>query len=126
MINLPRADYITAHGPTKGDTVRLGDTDLLAEIEHDFTVYGDELTTGAGKNMRDGEGYRPAGTYTSGALDMCVQNATIIDAVLGIVKADIGIRDGRIVGIGKAGNPDVMDGVSPDLVCGPNTTMVHG
>lgn len=126
MISLPRVDYIAAHGPTTGDMIRLGDTSLLAEIEHDFTVHGDELSTGAGKNMRDGEGYRPAGTYASGALDMCIQNATIIDALVGIVKADIGIRDGRIVGIGKAGNPDIMEGVSSDLVCGPNTTMVHG
>jgi len=76
--------------------------------------------------MRDGEGFRPHGTYASGALDMVVQNATIIDAVLGIVKGDIGIRDGRIVGVGKAGNPDVMDGVDPRLVTGPNTTVVHG
>ena len=124
MYKLPRTDYATVYGPTTGDLVRLGDTDLLAEIEHDFTAYGDELTTGAGKNMRDGEGYMPSGTYAGGALDMCVQNATIIDAVLGIVKADIGIRDGRIVGIGKAGNPDIMDGVSPGMFCGPNTTMV--
>ena len=106
--------------------VRLGDTDLLAEIEHDFTVYGDELTTGAGKSMRDGEGFQTTGTYASGALDMVVQNATVIDPVLGIVKGDIGIRDGRIVGVGKAGNPDIMDGVDPALRTGPNTTVVHG
>lgn len=126
MFRISRSDYAISYGPTVGDVVRLGDTDLLAEIEQDFTVYGDELTTGAGKSMRDGEGYRPSGTYDSGALDMCVQNATIIDAVLGIVKADIGVRDGRIVGVGKAGNPDIMDGVHPDMVTGPNTTMVHG
>ncbi|MEX2480416.1 MAG: urease subunit alpha [Gammaproteobacteria bacterium] len=126
MARLPRADYAAVYGPTTGDRVRLGDSDLFAEIEHDYTSYGDELTTGAGKTMRDGEGYQPGGSYAAGALDMCVQNATIIDAVLGIVKADIGIRDGRIVGVGKAGNPDIMAGVTPGLVCGPNTSMVHG
>ena len=106
--------------------VRLGDTTLLAEVEHDHAVYGDELTTGAGKVMRDGEGFQTTGTYASGALDMVVQNCTIIDPVLGIVKGDIGIRDGLIVGVGKAGNPDVMDGVAVGLRCGPNTTVVHG
>jgi urease subunit alpha len=125
VATLSRADYASLYGPTRGDMVRLGDTSLLAEIEHDYTVYGDELTTGAGKAMRDGEGFDPSGTWASGALDMVVQNATIIDAVAGIVKADIGIRDGRIVAIGKAGNPRTMDGVDPRLRCGPNTTVVH-
>ena len=126
MATISRAHYAEIYGPTKGDMVRLGDTGLLAEIEHDFTVYGDELTTGAGKSMRDGEGFQTTGTYASGALDMVIQNATVIDPVLGIVKGDIGIRDGRIVGIGKAGNPDIMDGVAPSLRTGPNTTVVHG
>ena len=126
MAILSRAHYAELYGPTTGDLVRLADTDLLAEIEKDYTTYGDELTTGAGKNMRDGEGFQTTGTYASGALDMVVQNSTIIDAVQGIVKADIGIRDGRIVGIGKAGNPDVMNGVDPKLHTGPNTTVVHG
>ena len=126
MATISRAHYAEIYGPTKGDMVRLGDTGLLAEIEHDFTVYGDELTTGAGKSMRDGEGFQTTGTYASGALDMVVQNATVIDPVLGIVKGDIGIRDGRIVGVGKAGNPDIMDGVDPALRTGPNTTVVHG
>ena len=126
MATLTRSDYANLYGPTKGDMVRLADTSLLAEIEHDYTSYGDELTTGAGKVMRDGEGFDPGGTYASGALDMVVQNATIIDAVAGIVKGDIGIRDGRIVGIGKAGNPNIMNGVDQKLRCGPNTTVVHG
>jgi urease subunit alpha len=126
MAILSRAHYAELYGPTTGDLVRLADTDLLAEIEKDYTTYGDELTTGAGKTMRDGEGFQTTGTYASGALDMVVQNSTIIDAVQGIVKADIGIRDGRIVGIGKAGNPDVMNGVDPKLHTGPNTTVVHG
>jgi urease subunit alpha len=126
MATLSRTHYSELYGPTTGDLVRLGDTELLAEVERDYTSYGDELTTGAGKSMRDGEGFQTTGTYASGALDMVVQNSTIIDAVQGIVKADIGIRDGRIVGIGKAGNPDVMNGVDPKLRTGPNTTVVHG
>ncbi len=126
MVMISRKAYAEIYGPTKGDLLRLGDTGLLAEIEHDFTVPGDELTTGAGKSMRDGEGFQTTGTYASGALDMVVHNATIIDAVLGIVKGDIGIRDGRIVGVGKAGNPDIMQGVDPNLRTGPNTTCVHG
>jgi urease subunit alpha len=121
-----RATYANIYGPTRCDMVRLADTSLLAEVEHDFAHYGDELTTGAGKFMRDGEGFQPTGTHASGALGMVVQNATIIDAVAGIVKGDIGIRDGKIVGIGKAGNPDVMNGVDMRLRCGPNTTVVHG
>ncbi len=126
MARISRAHYARIYGPTKGDLVRLGDTELVVEIEHDHTVYGDELTTGAGRVMRDGEGFRHDGTYASGALDLVVQNSTIIDPLLGIIKADIGVRDGRIAGVGKAGNPDIMDGVSPGMVTGPNTTVVHG
>ncbi len=125
-MKLSRSAYAALYGPTTGDMVRLGDTSLLAEIEHDHTSYGDELTTGAGKMMRDGEGFCTTGTAANGALDMVIQNAIIIDPVLGIVKGDIGIRDGRIVGVGKAGNPDILDGVDPRLVTGPNTTVVHG
>lgn len=126
MATMSRRDYAAAYGPTTGDLVRLGDTDLLAEITHDFAHHGDELTTGAGKAMRDGEGFQTTGTQASGALDSVIQNATILDAVLGIVKGDIGIRDGRIVAIGKAGNPDTMHGVDLRLRCGPNTTVYHG
>ena len=126
MATMSRRDYAAAYGPTTGDLVRLGDTELLAEIERDFTHYGDELSTGAGKAMRDGEGFQTTGTQASGALDSVIQNATIIDAVLGIVKGDIGIRDGRIVAIGKAGNPDTMHGVDLRLRTGPNTTVYHG
>ena len=125
-MKLTRDAYARLYGPTAGDMVRLGDTSLLAEIERDHTHYGDELTAGAGKIMRDGEGFCTTGTQANGALDMVILNAVIIDAELGIVKGDIGIRDGRIVGVGKAGNPDIMEGVDPDLVTGPNTTTVHG
>jgi urease subunit alpha len=126
MARISRRDYAATFGPTTGDMIRLGDTNLLAEVEHDHTLYGEELTTGAGKMMRDGEGFQTTGTYASGALDSVIQNATIIDPLLGIVKADIGIRDGLIVGIGKAGNPDIMAGVDPQLRTGPNTTVYHG
>ncbi|MBB1040206.1 MULTISPECIES: urease subunit alpha [unclassified Dietzia] len=112
------------YGPTTGDLVRLGDTSLLAEIEKDYTHHGYELTVGAGKNMRDGEALSATVTTDEGALDVVIQNALIIDAVQGIVKADIGIRDGRIVGIGNAGNPATMPGIDPNLVCGQNTTSI--
>ncbi|MEL6232839.1 MAG: urease subunit alpha [Pseudomonadota bacterium] len=125
-MKLSRALYASFYGPTTGDMVRLGDTSLLAEIEHDHAHPGDELTTGAGKTMRDGEGFRTTGTDRAGALDLVVQNAIILDPVLGVVKGDIGVRRGRIVGVGKAGNPDIMEGVTPGLTCGPNTTVVHG
>ncbi|MEO1190230.1 MAG: urease subunit alpha [Pseudomonadota bacterium] len=126
MARLTRQAYAELYGPTTGDLFRLADTSLLAEVEKDFTCYGEELTTGAGKAMRDGEGFQVTGTYASGALDMVIHNCLIMDAELGIVKGDIGVRDGRIVGVGKAGNPDIMPGVDPALRCGPNTTVVHG
>lgn len=126
MARLTRKAYGELYGPTTGDLVRLGDTNLLAEIEHDHARYGDELTVGAGKTLRDGEGFQVSGTYADGALDMVIQNCTILDPELGIVKGDIGIRDGLIVGVGKAGNPDVMEGVDPALRTGPNTTVVQG
>ena len=126
MVSISRRAYADLFGPTTGDLVRLGDTSLLAEIEHDFTVYGYELLVGAGKTVRDGEGASARAKYSDRALDIVIKNATIIDARLGIVKGDIGIRDGRIVGVGKAGNPDVMPGVHPDLVVGHTTTPIAG
>ena len=126
MATISRQAYVKLFGPTKGDLVRLGDTSLLAEIEHDFTVYGHELLIGAGKTFRDGEGYCATAKYSDRALDFVIQNATIIDAVAGIIKGDIGIRDGLIVGIGKAGNPHTMPGIHPDLVVGHTTTPISG
>jgi len=111
------------YGPTKGDAVRLGDTSLLAEIEHDYAVPGDECLHGGGKTLRDGMGLKSGFDSIDGALDMLICNATIIDPVLGIVKGDIGIKDGKIVAVGKAGNPEVMDGVHPKLICGVATTV---
>ena len=126
MANISRAAYVAMYGPTTGDLVRLGDTSLLAEVEYDHAVYGEECMTGAGKVMRDGMGFHSATTMATGGLDMVIHNATIIDPVLGIVKGDIGIRDGKIVGVGKAGNPAIQAGVHPNLRCGPSTTIVHG
>lgn len=125
-MKMDRAQYARLYGPTTGDMVRLGDTSLLAEVEADHTHPGDELTTGAGKVMRDGEGFRTRGTDANNALDLVVHNALIVDPVLGIIKTDIGVRRGRIVGVGKAGNPEIMAGVTPGLDTGPNTTIMHG
>jgi len=125
MARMTRAAYAATYGPTTGDLVRLGDTSLLAEVERDHAVYGDECMTGAGKVMRDGMGFDAHATAAGGALDMLVQNATIVDPVLGVVKGDIGIRDGKIVAVGKAGNPAIQSGVHADLRCGPSTTIVH-
>jgi urease subunit alpha len=120
---MTRREYAAMFGPTKGDAVRLGDTSLLAEIEHDYAVPGDECLHGGGKTLRDGMGLKSGFDSIDGALDMLICNATIIDPVLGIVKGDIGIKDGKIVAVGKAGNPEVMDGVHPKLICGVATTV---
>jgi len=126
VARIDRQAYATLFGPTAGDIIRLGDTSLLAEVECDLTVPGHELLIGAGKTFRDGEGYCATAKYSDRALDFVIQNATIIDAELGILKADIGIRDGLITGVGKAGNPHVMPGVHPDLVVGHTTTPISG
>ncbi|TAL15416.1 MAG: urease subunit alpha [Aquabacterium sp.] len=126
MTWLTRREYATLYGPTKGDMVRLGDTSLLAEIEHDYAFPGDECLHGGGKTLRDGLGMMAGLTSAQGALDMLISNVIVIDAAVGIVKGDIGIKDGRIVAIGKAGNPHVMDGVHPKLLVGNATTVRDG
>ena len=108
-----------------GDRVRLADTDLLVEVERDLTVPGEEAKFGGGKVLRDGMGQSARATRADGALDLVITNAVVLDH-WGIVKADIGIRDGRIVGIGKAGNPDIMDGVTPGMVIGASTEVIAG
>ena len=123
MAKMTRKEYAAMYGPTKGDAVRLGDTSLFAEIEHDHAVPGDECLHGGGKTLRDGLGLTAGYDSAMGALDMLISNAVIIDPVLGIIKGDIGIKDGRIVAIGKAGNPAVMDGVHPQLICGAATAV---
>jgi urease subunit alpha len=118
-----RREYVSLFGPTLGDRVRLGDTELWAEVEQDYLVAGDECVFGGGKTLRDGLGTHGGVTSADGALDFVITNALVIDAVQGVVKADIGIKDGRIAGIGKAGNPQIMDGVTPGLVVGAATDV---
>lgn len=124
MAWMSRTDYAAMYGPTTGDLVRLGDTQLWAEIEHDYAVPGEECLHGGGKTLRDGMGMVAGATNArDGVLDMLLCNVVVIDAVLGIVKGDLGIKDGRIVGLGKAGNPDMMDGVDSRLIVGAGTTV---
>ncbi len=126
-LRISRQAYADFYGPTVGDRVRLADTDLIVEVEKDFTVYGDEITFGGGKVIRDGMGQNSSMTReeVNGTLDLVITNALIIDH-WGIVKADIGIKNGRIVKVGKAGNPDTMDGVDPQLVVGSGTEVIAG
>ncbi|HEV1284082.1 MAG TPA: urease subunit alpha [Bryobacteraceae bacterium] len=124
-MNIERRTYADLYGPTKGDRVRLADTELVIEIEKDFAVYGDEITFGGGKVIRDGMGQSSRATRSEGVLDLVITNALIIDH-WGIAKGDIGIRDGRIVKVGKAGNPDTMDGVDPQLIVGASTEVIAG
>ncbi len=113
-------------GPTVGDKIRLGNTDLYVEIEKDLRVYGDEAVYGGGKTLRDGMGLDNECTSAGGSLDLVITNVTILDPLLGVIKADVGIKDGKIAGIGKAGNPNVMKGVTPTLVTGPSTDAISG
>ncbi|WP_435164498.1 urease subunit alpha [Paenibacillus glycanilyticus] len=125
MSVIDRHRYAAMFGPTTGDAVRLADTELWAEIEKDYTVYGDECKFGGGKVIRDGMGQSSGALRDEGVLDTLITNAVIIDH-WGVVKADIGIKDGFIVGIGKAGNPDIMDGVTPGMIAGASTEVIAG
>jgi urease subunit alpha len=126
MTRLSRRQYVELYGPTIGDRFRLADTTLICQIERDLLTPGDELVFGGGKTARDGMGQAPGITNRNGALDLVITNAIIMDPLLGIIKADIGVKDGLIAGIGKAGNPGVMDGVDPALVVGPGTEVIAG
>src|SRR4051794_6114549 len=119
---ISRATYADMFGPTVGDRVRLADTELFVEVEQDFTTYGEEVKFGGGKVIRDGMGQSQV-TRAGGAVDTVITNALILDH-WGIVKADIGLRDGRIAAIGKAGNPDTQPGVT--IVIGPGTEIIAG
>jgi len=119
---LPRADYAAMYGPTTGDKVRLADTDLIIEVERDLTTYGEEVKFGGGKVIRDGMGQSQV-TRADGAVDTVITNALIVDHT-GIYKADIGLRDGRIFKIGKAGNPDMQPDVN--IIVGPGTEAIAG
>ena len=122
MVSIDRSTYASMYGPTTGDKVRLADTDLFIEVEHDCTRYGDEVKFGGGKVIRDGMGQAQVGRK-GGAVDTVITNALILD-VTGIYKADVGLLDGRIHAIGKAGNPDTQDGVT--IIVGPTTEAIAG
>ncbi|CEO33323.1 urease subunit alpha [Paraclostridium sordellii] len=115
--------YASMFGPTTGDKIRLADTNLIIEVEKDYTVYGDELKFGGGKTLRDGMGQCVHINSEEGALDLVITNALIVDST-GIFKADIGIKNGNIVGIGKSGNPDIMDGVNENMIVGASTEAI--
>ncbi|MGR3497479.1 MAG: urease subunit alpha [Limimaricola soesokkakensis] len=121
-VTIPRGDYAAMYGPTTGDRVRLADTDLVIEVERDLTTYGEEVKFGGGKTIRDGMGQSQR-SRAEGAVDTLITNALILDHT-GIYKADVGLKDGRIAAIGKAGNPDTQPGV--DIVVGPGTEVIAG
>jgi len=122
MVEISRAEYAALYGPTTGDQVRLGDTDLWLEVEQDLVAGGDEAVFGGGKSIRESMA-QSTRTSAEGALDTVITGALVLDH-WGVVRADVGIRGGRIVALGRAGNPDIADGVHPDLVIGPGTDVV--
>ena len=124
-MKIDRHTYASHYGPTTGDRVRLGDTGLIIEVESDRTVYGDEGKFGGGKVIRDGMGQSPEATRAGGAPDLVITNALVVD-YSGIYKADVAIRDGLISAIGKAGNPGIMDGVTPGMEIGASTEILAG
>jgi urease subunit alpha len=126
-LKIPRRTYAELYGPTTGDRIRLADTELIIEVEKDFTHYGDEITFGGGKVIRDGMGQSASAVRERehGGLDLVITNAVILDH-WGIAKGDVGVKNGRIVKVGKAGNPDTMEGVDPDLVVGAATEVIAG
>src|SRR3989442_11776698 len=119
---MSRAAYAQMFGPTVGDRLRLADTDLIVEVERDFTTYGEEVKFGGGKVIRDGMGQSQVANKR-GAVDTVITNALILDH-WGIVKADVGLKEGRIAAIGKAGNPDIQPGVT--IIIGPGTEVIAG
>jgi len=122
-LEIPRKTYSSLFGPTVKDKVRLGDTDLIIEIEKDLLRYGDEVVFGGGKSARDGCG-QASGVPCKEALDLVITNAIVMDPILGIIKADIGIKEGKIVGVGNAGNPDIMDDI--DMIIASSTEVIAG
>lgn len=125
-MKMTRGQYVDLYGPTKGDKIQLADTNLVIEVEKDHTTFGDEVVFGGGKTVRQGMGMAPGTTHANGALDHVITNAVILDPILGVVKADIGIKDGKIAGIGKSGNPGLMDNVDKDMVVSASTEVTSG
>lgn len=126
MAKISRQQYSDLYGPTTGDKIRLADSGLYIEIEKDLRVYGEEAVYGGGKTLRDGMGYDNELTSAAGAPDLVITNVTILDARQGVIKADVGIKNGLICAIGKAGNPSTMSGVTPGLALGPGTDAISG
>lgn len=126
MPTISRKEYSSLFGPTTGDKIRLGETDLYIEIEQDLRGYGDEAVYGGGKSLRDGMGANNQYSRDLGILDLVITNVTIVDAKLGVIKADVGIKDGLISGIGKSGNPAIMSGVTPGMTVGLSTDAISG
>jgi urease subunit alpha len=126
MSMMSRQQYASLYGPTAGDRFRLADTALIAEVQRSLLAPGDEAIYGGGKSLRDGMGQVPGLRNADGALDLVITAVIVMDPVLGIAKADIGIKDGRIAGIGRAGNPYVQDGVDPKLAVGAGTEVISG
>ena len=128
-LRLSRRQYAEMYGPTVGDQVRLGDTELLIQVERDLIAenggYGNEIKCGGGKVIRDGMGQSPQ-ALDSDCLDLIITNATIIDPLWGVIKADVGIKEGRIAGVGHGGNPLIQDGVDPSMVVGAGTEVIAG
>ena len=126
MSEIPRKQYVDLYGPTTSDRFRLADTELICEVERSLITPGDEAIYGGGKTTRDGMGAVPGLTNEEGVLDLVITNAIIMDPMLGIIKADIGVKDGKIAGIGNAGNPYTMDNVDPNLMIGAGTEVIAG
>ncbi len=124
MGNIRRSEYVASFGPTTGDRIRLADTNILIEVEEDRCRGGDEAVFGGGKSIRESMGQSSV-TRAEGTPDLVITGAVVLDH-WGVIKADVGVRDGRIVALGKAGNPDTMDGIHPDLVIGPSTEVMSG
>ncbi|MHC5225462.1 urease subunit alpha [Ignatzschineria sp. LJL83] len=126
MAQISRQEYSGLFGPTTGDKIRLGDTNLYIEIEKDLRGYGEESVYGGAKSLRDGMGADNTLTSAEGVLDLVITNVTIVDAIQGIIKADVGIKNGYIVGIGKSGNPNLQDGITPGMIVGAATDAISG
>ncbi len=123
VLEIPRKRYVDLFGPTVGDRIRLADTELIIEIEKDLLRHGDEVVFGGGKSARDGMG-QASGVKRNDSLDLVITNTVVLDSIIGIVKADIGIKDGKIVKIGNAGNPNIMDDI--DMIISSNTEVISG